>query len=87
MTKTLTRLSIAALAISLTAPFALAAAPKPAPKKAMPKLVLVTAEDVEDSVHGAWLRMMYADACARAGVDMALQSYPARRASAMSSSP
>lgn len=49
-----------------------------------PKLVLVTAEDVEDSVHGAWLRMIYADACARIGVDMTFQSYPARRATAMS---
>ena len=49
-----------------------------------PKLVLVTAEDVEDSIHGAWLKMIYADACARIGFDMALQSYPARRATAMS---
>jgi polar amino acid transport system substrate-binding protein len=49
-----------------------------------PKLVLVTAEDVEDSIHGAWLRMIYADACARIGRDMTLQSYPARRATAMS---
>lgn len=49
-----------------------------------PKLVLVTAEDVEDSVHGAWLRMIYADACGRIGFDLALQSYPARRSTAMS---
>ena len=49
-----------------------------------PELVLVTAEDVEDSIHGAWLKMIYADACARIGFDLALQSYPARRATAMS---
>lgn len=49
-----------------------------------PKLVLVTAEDVEDSIHGAWLKMIYADACARIGIDLALQSYPAARATAMS---
>lgn len=49
-----------------------------------PKLVLVTAEDVEDSIHGAWLKMIYADACARIGFDLAFQSYPARRATAMS---
>lgn len=49
-----------------------------------PDLVLVTAEDVEDSLHGAWLKMIYADACARIGVNLALQSYPARRATAMS---
>ncbi|MES2756955.1 MAG: hypothetical protein V4693_06245 [Pseudomonadota bacterium] len=60
------------------------AAFSPAVLARRPTLVLVTAEDVEDSVHGAWLRMIYADACARTGVDMALQSYPARRASAMS---
>ena len=48
------------------------------------KLLLVTVQDVEDSVHGAWLKMIYADACARTGVDLALQSYPALRASAMS---
>ncbi len=48
------------------------------------KLVLVTAEDVEDSTHGAWLRMIYADACARIGCGLTLQSYPALRASAMS---
>ena len=53
MTKTLTRLSIAALAISLTAPFALAAAPKPAPKKATPKLVLVTVKQMTVAVDPA----------------------------------
>lgn len=49
-----------------------------------PTLVLVTAEDVEDSIHGTWLKMIYADACARIGWEMTLQSYPARRATAMS---
>ena len=49
-----------------------------------PKLVLVTAEDVEDSNHGAWLKMIYADACARIGFDLGVHSYPARRATAMS---
>lgn len=48
------------------------------------ELVLVTAQDVEDSMHGAWLKLIYADACARIGVGLALQSYPARRATAMS---
>lgn len=49
-----------------------------------PKLVLVTAEDVGDSFHGAWLKMIYTDACARLGVEMVLATYPARRATAMS---
>lgn len=51
---------------------------------ARPKLVLVTAEDVGDSFHGAWLKMIYTDACARLGMDMELAPYPARRATAMS---
>lgn len=51
---------------------------------ARPKLVLVTAEDVGDSFHGAWLKMIYTDACARLGLDMVLAPYPARRATAMS---
>jgi polar amino acid transport system substrate-binding protein len=50
------------------------------------RLVLVTAEDVADSFHGAWLKMIYTDACARIGWEMTLQSYPARRATAMSDS-
>lgn len=49
-----------------------------------PALVLVTADDVEDSIHGAWLKFIYADACARVGLDLSLQSYPARRSAAMS---
>lgn len=49
-----------------------------------PKLVLVTADDVGDSFHGAWLKMIYTDACARVGLDMVLAPYPARRATAMS---
>lgn len=49
-----------------------------------PTLMRVTTDDVEDSIHGAWLRMIYADACARIGLGMMVQSYPARRATAMS---
>jgi polar amino acid transport system substrate-binding protein len=49
-----------------------------------PALVLVTANDVEDSFHGAWLKLIYADACARLGLDLSMQSYPARRSTAMS---
>lgn len=47
-------------------------------------LVLVTADDVEDSFHGVWLKLIYADACARVGLALLLQSYPARRSTAMS---
>ncbi|PTS78470.1 hypothetical protein DBR17_12620 [Sphingomonas sp. HMWF008] len=53
MTKTLTRLSIAALATALLAPVALAAAPKPSPKKAAPKLVLVTVKQLTVAVDPA----------------------------------
>ena len=67
---------------SLAAVFLLGLAPPVLAR--LPKLVLVTAEDVEDSIHGAWLKMIYADACARIGHGMTLQSYPARRATAMS---
>ncbi len=47
-------------------------------------LVLVTADDVWDSFCGTWLKLIYTDACARLGLDLSLQSYPARRAAAMS---
>lgn len=67
--------SLAVVAVAGIAPPALAG---------RPKLVLVTAEDVEDTLHGAWLKMIYADACARVGFDMALESYPARRSTALS---
>ena len=66
----------------LAAAFLLGGAPAAFARRS--KLVLVTAEDVEDTTHGAWLRMIYADACARIGRGMTLQSYPALRAAAMS---
>jgi len=78
------REQISRFRIKSLAAVVLAAFASPAVLARRPALVLVTAEDVEDSVHGAWLRMIYADACGRTGVDMKLQSYPARRASAMS---
>ncbi|WP_404367428.1 hypothetical protein AB5I39_12785 [Sphingomonas sp. MMS24-J45] len=53
MTKTLSRFSIVAIAASLLAPVALAAAPKPAPKKAAPKLVLVTVKQMTVAVDPA----------------------------------
>ena len=59
------------------APFALA---KSAP------VLFVAAADVSDSFHGAWLRLIYADAFRRLGYDFALRAYPTRRASAMSDS-
>ncbi|MFC0132837.1 hypothetical protein CR105_13475 [Massilia eurypsychrophila] len=52
----------------------------------MPRVVVVTAEDVEDSFIGAWLKLIYTDAYGRLGYEMTLRSYPARRASAMSDS-
>ena len=53
MTKTLIRLSRAALAASLLAPLAVAAAPKPAPKKPAAKLVLVTVKQMTVAVDPA----------------------------------
>lgn len=66
---------VAVVALIGCAPYALAR---------RPPLVLATADDVEDSFHGAWLKLIYAEACSRIGFEMALQHYPARRATAMS---
>ena len=49
-----------------------------------PKLIFAAAEDVEDSFHGAWLKLIYADACGRLGYDLAIGAYPTRRATALS---
>src|SRR5665647_2062131 len=49
-------------------------------------IVFASAADVIDSSHGAWLRLIYTEACRRLGYDFELRPYPTRRAAAMSDS-
>lgn len=50
------------------------------------KLVLAGAAELNDSFHGAWLRLIYREALRRIGYELELRSYPALRASMMSDS-
>lgn len=49
-----------------------------------PQLVLAAAKEVAESYHGAWLELIYREACARIGLELVLVPYPARRASSVS---
>lgn len=53
----------------------------PAPRK----IVMVSATEVRESVLGAWLELIYAEAFRRLGYQLDYQAYPARRASALAS--